>query len=65
MEREQQSPAPEPRPDSGDRSGKGRERRPDEVYPQHRDADEMGTHGGPKHFQPELPEKREGPPAPP
>jgi len=36
-------------PDSGDVSGKGRERRHDgDVFPQKRDLDEMGTHGGSK-----------------
>lgn len=36
-------------PDSGDVSGRGRERRDDtEVFPQHRNRDELGTHGGPK-----------------
>jgi hypothetical protein len=36
-----------PKVDSGDVSGQGRERRPDEEYPKHRNAGEFGTHGGP------------------
>lgn len=32
----------------GDKSGKGRERKDDSTYPQGRDADQMGTHGGSK-----------------
>jgi len=33
----------------GDHSGKGRPRRSDEEYPKHRNADQLGTHGGPRH----------------
>lgn len=36
-----------PKVDSGDVSGQGRERLPDEEYPKHRNAGEFGTHGGP------------------
>ena len=37
-----------PKVDSGDVSGQGRERRDDgEVYPQRRGAGDFGTHGGP------------------
>ena len=36
-----------PKVDSGDVSGQGRERRPDEEYPKQRNAGEFGTHGGP------------------
>ncbi len=41
----------------GDRSGMGRERRPDGVYPKHRNADQLGTHGGPR--QAAAPDERE------
>jgi hypothetical protein len=38
-----------PKVDSGDVSGRGRERRDDTaVFPQQRNAGEFGTHGGPK-----------------
>jgi hypothetical protein len=44
-----------PKVDSGDVSGQGRERRPDEEYPKQRNAGEFGTHGGPKkHDQREV-----------
>ncbi|QRN98901.1 hypothetical protein JRI60_07675 [Archangium violaceum] len=36
-----------PKVDSGDVSGQGRERRDDEAYPKHRNAGQFGTHGGP------------------
>lgn len=37
-----------PRVDSGDTSGRGRERRDDsDVYPAQRNAGDFGTHGGP------------------
>jgi hypothetical protein len=36
-----------PKVDSGDVSGQGRERRPDEEFPKQRNAGEFGTHGGP------------------
>jgi hypothetical protein len=36
-----------PKVDSGDVSGQGRERRDDEEYPKQRNAGEFGTHGGP------------------
>jgi hypothetical protein len=37
-----------PKVDSGDVSGRGRERRDDtDVFPQKRGADDFGTHGGP------------------
>jgi len=38
----------QPKVDSGDTSGQGRERRDDgEVYPQKRSLGDFGTHGGP------------------
>lgn len=36
-----------PKVDSGDVSGPGRERRDDEEYPKQRNAGDFGTHGGP------------------
>ncbi|HZH16849.1 MAG TPA: hypothetical protein VE057_21010 [Archangium sp.] len=36
-----------PKVNSGDVSGQGRERRDDDEYPKHRNAGEFGTHGGP------------------
>lgn len=37
-----------PKVDSGDTSGRGRERRDDgDVYPAQRNAGDFGTHGGP------------------
>lgn len=36
-----------PKVDSGDVSGQGRERRDDTEYPKQRNAGEFGTHGGP------------------
>ena len=45
----------------GDKSGRGRERRDDQRFPQGRDADQMGTHGGPKRHgsEEQRPEKKE------
>lgn len=38
---------------SGDQSGQGRQRRDDgDVFPQKRDTDQMGTHGGPAKHAP-------------
>jgi hypothetical protein len=50
-----------PKVDSGDVSGRGRERRPDEEYPKHRSAGEFGTHGGPSKHGKKASEQRQAP----
>ena len=45
----------QPRVDSGDVSGQGRERRDDtDVYPQKRGSGDFGTHGGPNKHETKL-----------